>query len=324
MSTTWRLRMANLARRHIKSPPAGVLASKFVLLRLTNIVAGTNYNVPMDLPTMREIWPPIVVEKRFTGKICRLGYGTATATGLFFNGGAFNTMGARNIEIVHLFMHEVAKRFRQYGLDATIPHVSTDNIVAVGQIRGGQIALEKLHNNMVGFMTAYEPIEFPGLVCSFKDPSGCNVVFMIFRSGKVMCLGIADWNYVQKIYIALCMVAEPFIDDVNNLRGAESKSRASAVRKSNQQGAAANKSNNTSKKTIKIIKEAVMAFNDANESRRTDTAFAQNMQEEMAEVVRKALADAEAKAAARKGRKRKVVEEEVVPEFDPAEVVTDY
>lgn len=112
---------------------------------------------------------------------------------LLFSSGRLNITGVKSVAQAREVFNQVIKILRGYGVRVKKKSVlKIQNIVATANI-GKEINLDK-----IGFYfqnTEYEPEQFPGLVYRMDDP---HVVFLLFSSGNVVCVGAKKVDDVKK------------------------------------------------------------------------------------------------------------------------------
>ena len=212
------------------SPAAGPWASPLRMLGEVNNVGGTNVGIPLSPKVQREVFQ--VTSKSFTGLIRQLAVGKdpryiSGATGLFFRPGSIEIMGASSEDLIRLLIHAICLRLERYGHRPSIQYVSIDNKVTVGNV-GQRIALECLDGNLRGFNVHYDPMIFPGAICTYQDRERV-VTMIVFESGSVTALGINDLRKVNDIYLRLAAVARQFPMEAKS-GGAHGKSTERAAR----------------------------------------------------------------------------------------------
>ena len=265
------------AHRHVAralhSPAAGSFASQFAVLCEQNNVGGANLGLPLTLEIKRSLF--YTTCKDFTGEIRQLGVGRdpryeVSATGLFFTPGSVQIMGARSDDAVRIMIHKICQVLRENGHSPSILFLSIDNKVASGLL-GCNIHLERLHRNLPGFSTVYEPDKFPGIICTYQA-EGRVVTFMVFENGKVMGLGIQDMLVANAIYIRLLAMVREFRAEEN----VEQRRNKSAERIARQRNVDRRSGANSIKRAT-CIAHAVQVMLEENIDRANDTSFALEM-----------------------------------------------
>jgi transcription initiation factor TFIID TATA-box-binding protein len=95
--------------------------------------------------------------------------------------------GAKSEREARRAIMKVAKELRAAGIIIPgKPEIRITNIVASGDL-GGPVDLEELYNrSRMGGRVMYEPEQFPGMMYRMESP---RVVFLIFSTGKIVCVG---------------------------------------------------------------------------------------------------------------------------------------
>ena len=152
-------------------------------IEIQNVVATAVLGHRIDLDAITRAFPTSEYRpEQFPGLVFRL-KNPKTAT-LIFSSGKMVCTGARSESQVSKTLKRVITELKNNGIIVTgKPKVEIHNIVASGNLYG-RVDLEqatyKLERNM------YEPEQFPGLIYRMINP---KVVFLIFASGKIVCVG---------------------------------------------------------------------------------------------------------------------------------------
>lgn len=165
------------------------------LMRIQNIVASASLNQTISLDLIVEKFPHVEYRpKVFPGLVFRLKK-PKTAT-LIFGTGKMVCTGAKSEKAARKAAHKVARKLEKHGLLSFTnkPVVHIQNIVASGEL-GGDIDLESVVYKLRRVM--YEPEQFPGAVYRMNDP---KVVFLLFSTGKLVCVGAKK---EQEVYDAV-------------------------------------------------------------------------------------------------------------------------
>jgi len=153
-------------------------------IEIQNVVATLALDHTIDLDLMTRMFP--FAEYRpmqFPGLVFRLKK-PKTAT-LIFGSGKMVCTGARSESQVAKALNRVISELKNNGIVITSKpkKVKIQNIVASGNLYGkidlGEVVY-KLRK------TIYEPEQFPGLIYRMDNP---KVVFLLFASGKIVCVG---------------------------------------------------------------------------------------------------------------------------------------
>ncbi len=118
---------------------------------------------------------------RFPGLIMRLEDPHATL--LIFSSGKMVITGLRKTTDANLAAQQALEKMQNIGFKIKHPIVTIQNIVATSSLNMN-VDLNVLTIMMDNVM--YEPEVFPAAIYKMQDP---KVVFLIFSSGKIVCLG---------------------------------------------------------------------------------------------------------------------------------------
>ncbi len=134
-----------------------------------NLIAMNNKNVKYNPDT-------------FPGLILHLQEPKSTI--LVFSTGKLVLTGFKKEKTTKLITQKVIEIIEQSGAIITSePEIKVQNIVAAGDLH------LKLEMDLIAISlnhVSYEPEVFPGLIYRMKDP---KVVFLLFTSGKIVCVG---------------------------------------------------------------------------------------------------------------------------------------
>jgi transcription initiation factor TFIID TATA-box-binding protein len=152
-------------------------------IEIQNVVATLALDHTIDLDAITRIFPYAEYRpERFPGLVFRLKK-PKTAT-LIFSSGKMVCTGARSESQVAKALNRVISELKKSGIVITgKPKAKIQNIVASGNLYG-RIDLEEAAYKLE--RTMYEPEQFPGLIYRMDDP---KVVFLLFTSGKIVCVG---------------------------------------------------------------------------------------------------------------------------------------
>jgi len=118
---------------------------------------------------------------RFPGLIMRLENPHATL--LIFSSGKMVITGLKKTTDANLAAQQALEKMQKIGFKIRNPKVTIQNIVATSSLNMN-VDLNMLTIVMDNVM--YEPEVFPAAIYKMQDP---KVVFLIFSSGKTVCLG---------------------------------------------------------------------------------------------------------------------------------------
>jgi len=155
-------------------------------VRIQNVVATASPKHGINLDAIVKAFPNVEYRpERFPGLAFRLKK-PKTCT-LIFSSGSMVCTGAKSKREARRAIMKVAKELRAAGIIITgKPEITIQNIVAAGSL-GCPVDLEELYNRArIGGRVMYEPEQFPGLMYRMESP---RVVFLIFSTGKIVCVG---------------------------------------------------------------------------------------------------------------------------------------
>jgi transcription initiation factor TFIID TATA-box-binding protein len=157
------------------------LAKTFI--NIENIVATAAIKQKIDLDSIVKAFPEVQYQPEvFPGLVYRLKK-PKTAI-LIFSSGKMVCTGAKSERQAKKAVMKVVDDLRRKKI-VTVekPDIQIQNIVASAGL-DGTIDIEKAAYSLK--RTMYEPEQFPGLIYRMEEP---KVVFLIFRSGKLVCVG---------------------------------------------------------------------------------------------------------------------------------------
>jgi len=152
--------------------------------KVVNIVATviTEIDVKIDLNQINQRISNVEYNPdRFPGVIMRLENPHGTL--LIFSSGKMVITGLRKITDANLVAQQAIEKIKNIGIKIKNPKITIQNIVATSSLNMN-VDLNMLTIIMDNVM--YEPEVFPAAIYKMQDP---KVVFLIFSSGKIVCLG---------------------------------------------------------------------------------------------------------------------------------------
>jgi len=150
------------------------------------VVATASFNQPLDIHAIAKAFPHVEYRPHvFPGLPFRLKK-PKTCT-LLFKTGRMVCTGAKSEKEARRAILKVAKELRAAGIIMIgKPEIKIQNIVASGSL-GGPVDLEGLCKRAhMGGSLMYEPEQFPSAIYRMESPS---VVFLIFSTGRIVCVG---------------------------------------------------------------------------------------------------------------------------------------
>ncbi len=152
-------------------------------VRIENVVASASVDAEIDLDKVAATLPNAEYEpEQFPGLVLRLDEPKAAI--LVFSSGKMVCTGAKEPKIIKQAIEKTLKQIRSAGVKVRGPaKINIQNIVASSDL-GVELNLDKISFSLEN--TEFEPEQFPGLVFRIDEP---KVVFLLFRSGKIVCTG---------------------------------------------------------------------------------------------------------------------------------------
>jgi len=154
-------------------------------IHIQNVVASASLKHRLDLDTIVKAFPHVEYRpKVFPGLAFKLKR-PKTCTLIFSSGGMVCT-GAKSEKETRRAIMKVVKELKAAGMIITgKPEIHIVNIVASGSL-GGPVDLEELASELAGGGLMYEPEQFPAAFYRMESP---KVVFLVFATGKIVCVG---------------------------------------------------------------------------------------------------------------------------------------
>lgn len=180
-----------------------------VKVTFQNVVASARLKQKVDLDAVVRAFPEVEYKPEiFPGLPFKL-KNPKTCILIFKTGGMVCT-GAKSTNDARKAVMKVAKELKKRGIVMVDvkPEIMIQNIVASGSIEGVTIDVEKLHESARfdnEIRTMYEPEQFPGLIYRMEDP---RVVFLVFSTGKLVCVGAKREEDVYKAIERLVSMLE--------------------------------------------------------------------------------------------------------------------
>jgi transcription initiation factor TFIID TATA-box-binding protein len=155
-------------------------------IRIQNVVASASLNEALDIEAIVRAFPDIEWRPEvFPGLAFKLKR-PKTCT-LLFKTGRMVCTGAKSEREARRAIMKVARELKAAGIIIVgKPKITIQNIVASGSL-GGMVDLEGLcERARLGGSLMYEPEQFPAAI--YRTENG-HIVFLIFSTGKIVCVG---------------------------------------------------------------------------------------------------------------------------------------
>ena len=166
-------------------------------ISIQNVVASASFKHGIDLKSIVKAFPHVDYRPEvFPGLVFRV---TKPKTAiLIFQTGRMVCTGAKSERAARRAIHKVAKELSGAGIIINgRPEITIQNIVASVNLGNVVVDLEDFiyAAQDCGKKVMYEPEQFPGAIYRMEDP---KVVFLIFNSGKLVCVGAKRETDIQR------------------------------------------------------------------------------------------------------------------------------
>jgi len=159
-----------------------------VTVTIRNVVASAHFKEGIDLDGIVKAFPHVDYRpKVFPGLAFRLNQPKSCA--LIFRTGKMVCTGAKSEGEMRRAVRKVVGELKKAGIIiAGRPEITVQNIVASVELGDVLIDAEEAVyvTHRLGKRILYEPDQFPGAIYRMDDP---QVVFLIFSTGKLVCVG---------------------------------------------------------------------------------------------------------------------------------------
>jgi len=155
-------------------------------VQIQNVVASAAFNQTFDLNAIANAFPRDTEFKgRFPGLVFKLKKPKTTM--LIFKTGKMVCTGGKGEDEARRAILRAIWKLRKGGINVVgKPEIKITNIVA-SAILNGVIDLDRLYSSEgMGGKIIFEPEQFPALIYQWESP---EVVFLIFSTGKIVCVG---------------------------------------------------------------------------------------------------------------------------------------
>ncbi len=153
-----------------------------------NVVASARFNHSIDLAAIVKAFPDVEYRpKVFPGLAFRLKKPKSCT--LIFSTGRMVCAGAKSEKEAGIAVRKVVRELKKEGIIiAGKPEITVQNMVASVDLGEVSIDVEEAvyATHRLGKRIMYEPDQFPGAIYRMEDP---EVVFLIFSTGKLVCVG---------------------------------------------------------------------------------------------------------------------------------------
>lgn len=166
-------------------------------IKVHNVVASGGFDKKVPLTRLsvglkRTEYEP----EQFPGLVYRLDNPKAAA--LIFNSGKIVCTGTKSVAQAHEAVANLLKDIQEIDPEVTAVNDLTIQNMVASTFFPTELNLNKIAFDLEG--TEYEPEQFPGLVYRLDGP---KVVFLLFKSGKVICTGAKSHEMIEESVIKL-------------------------------------------------------------------------------------------------------------------------
>ena len=165
-----------------------IIRSIPIRVTIQNVVASARLKHSIDLKAIVKSFPNVEYRPEvFPGLPFKLK--NPKSCTLLFDTGRMVCTGTKGEGEARRAILEVVRELREAGIVIRgEPEFAIQNIVASVDLGGAIIDVEELvyAAHRLGIRVMYEPEQFPGAIYRMEDP---KVVFLIFSTGKLVCVG---------------------------------------------------------------------------------------------------------------------------------------
>ncbi len=162
-------------------------------IKIHNVVASMNIQSKIPLVRIANTLEGVEYEPdQFPGLVLRVNE-PKSALLMFSNGKVIST-GTKSIEQVRDSISKLLQIFEELSIAYNNTKYNIDNMVASTHV-GKEINLTKIAVSLDE--SEYEPDQFPGLVYRQHET---GVVFLIFRTGKIVCTGAKSEEQIKESF----------------------------------------------------------------------------------------------------------------------------
>ena len=177
-----------------------------IRVTIQNVVASASLGCSLDLKAVFKAFFPNVEYRPETFPGLAFKLKKPKSCTLLFKTGKMVCTGTKSEREAERAVMKVIRELRKAGVAAKHekPEFAVQNIVASVNLGGVRIDLEGIALKSRGNVL-YEPEQFPGLIYRMDDP---KVVFLIFVTGKLVCVGAKSEKEVYRAVEKLIKILE--------------------------------------------------------------------------------------------------------------------
>ncbi len=182
-TTKTKAKTTSKSKKSAKPKPKKLVRGFKPKIRIENVVASISVDAEIDLDKLAASLPGAEYEpEQFPGLVLRLEDPKSAI--LVFSSGKMVCTGAKAPKFIKIAIDKTIKLIRGTGQKIRgPPTITIQNMVASSDLTV-ELNLDKIAFALQN--AEFEPEQFPGLVFRVENP---KVVFLLFRSGKIVCTG---------------------------------------------------------------------------------------------------------------------------------------
>jgi len=183
-----------------------------IAFRIVNVVATAVLDRPMDLEFLYELFPREVIydSEIYGGRVAYFKSKNMEGKVSIFTSGKIISIGTKSVKKAIQELKFVAK-----ALNASLKiKPKIQSIVTTADLKTS-IDLESFLSQIQEekqFHSMYEPEQFPGAIVKFEVVQGSEATILLFASGKLVCIGLTRYDYIQRaleLLTSKLMVTQP-------------------------------------------------------------------------------------------------------------------
>jgi len=171
----------------------------FPEISIVNVVATATLDRPVDLESLRELFPHEVVHDAaiYGGRAAYFKSEEMQGKVVIFPSGKMISVGTKSTEKTQHELALVASHLEEAGVAKLKKSpVKIRNIVATADI-GFEVNLDEVKNGK-GTYIIYEPEQFPGAIIRLNLSEKMKATILLFSSGKIVCVGLKDRKDIDR------------------------------------------------------------------------------------------------------------------------------
>jgi transcription initiation factor TFIID TATA-box-binding protein len=175
-------------------------------IQIRNVIASFSIGHEVDLEEVRrafakECFFETLNDKKFTFRVVALRFYEPKMTLLIYRTGKVICTGAKTVEDAEQSANYFVSHLRKSGFaNLTRVKAKIQNIVATADVKTS-IDIERLVNDIreeKQFHVMYEPEQFPAVIIKFTVVQGSKATILLFGSGKLVCVGLTRYRYIEQ------------------------------------------------------------------------------------------------------------------------------